>query len=102
MVLSKAQLARYFYLAPSEIERMPYWEYELFREKANEIIEEENKEQEGGGKHSQYKKDADRYMRDAKSYNSNLSKYTGSSSSGGFSMPSMPSLPSVPGLPSGL
>lgn len=91
MVLSKAQLARYFYLAPSEIERMPYWEYELFREKANEVIEEENKQQEEGKNDNKYKKDVDKYMHNMPSY---------SRLSGDLSAGHMPSIPSIPSMPS--
>lgn len=94
MVLSKAQLARYFYMQPSEIERMPYWEYELFKEKANEIIEEENKQQEGKGnskEYNKYKKDADRYMKGG------LPSY-GNMGSGSYKVPSLSSMPSIPSI----
>ena len=47
---------------------MPYWEYELFREKANEVIEEENKQQEEGKNNNKYTKDVDRYMHNMPSY----------------------------------
>lgn len=71
---------------------MPYWEYELFREKANEVIEEENKQQEEGKSNNKYTKDVDRYMHNMPSY----SKLSGDLSSG--KMPSMPSMPSLSSL----
>lgn len=50
MVRNKVALAKYFHIQPSEIERMPFWEYELSLEEVNKIIEKENEEN-SGSKH---------------------------------------------------
>lgn len=39
----KAILAKEFHIQPSELERMPAWEYELFMEELNKAIKEDNK-----------------------------------------------------------
>lgn len=46
LVKIKASLAKNFRLQPSEIDAMPFWEYELFIRNINEQVEAENKEQE--------------------------------------------------------
>lgn len=46
LVQNKVSLVRNFHIQPSEIDRMPYWEYEYFLKFANEQIKEENKQQE--------------------------------------------------------
>lgn len=42
----KATLAKNFHIQPSELDRMAYWEYELFIKALNQQVEEENKRQE--------------------------------------------------------
>lgn len=59
MVLNKVALAKNFFIAPSEIERLPYWEYEMMRDEAVRISEEERRANEGS--HS------DNYMSDTRS-----------------------------------
>lgn len=39
----KAILAKEFHIQPSELERMPAWEYELFMQEINKAIKEDNK-----------------------------------------------------------
>lgn len=39
-------MLRQFRLAPSEIDRMPFWEYEFFMKEINEIAKTENETQE--------------------------------------------------------
>lgn len=39
-------MLRQFRLAPSEIDRMPFWEYEFFMKEINEIAKTENEAQE--------------------------------------------------------
>lgn len=39
-------MLRQFRLAPSEIDRMPFWEYEFFMREINEIAKTENEAQE--------------------------------------------------------
>ena len=46
MVQNKAQLAYSCRTQPSEVDRMPYWEYELYMKSMSKIIEDENKRQE--------------------------------------------------------
>ena len=46
MVANKVALAKNFHIQPSEFEIMPYWEYELFIKKLNEMIKEESKKNE--------------------------------------------------------
>lgn len=41
----KATLAKNFHIQPSEIDRMVYWEYELFLQSMNEQVKEENDRQ---------------------------------------------------------
>lgn len=41
----KVSLAKNFRIQPSEIDQMPYWEYEMFITYLNEQVEEENKDQ---------------------------------------------------------
>lgn len=81
-------------MQPSEVERMPYWEWEMSLEECQSIVEEEKKqheEQEKGHRISDYQSQARRMM-------------------GGYGygtparmprMPSMPTpkMPSIPGSP---
>lgn len=63
LVQNKAQLAYSCHTQPSEIDRMPYWEYELYMKSISKIIEDENKRQEEAEKgHSASNRD---YMRQA-------------------------------------
>lgn len=39
----KAILAKEFHIQPSELERMPAWEYEMFMQEINKAIKEDNK-----------------------------------------------------------
>lgn len=45
LITIKVNLAKNFRLQPSEIDRMPFWEYEMFIKEFSERVEEENKEQ---------------------------------------------------------
>lgn len=47
LINTKAGLAKNFHIAPSELETMPMWEYELFMKALNEHIKEENAQNEG-------------------------------------------------------
>lgn len=42
----KAILAKQFHIQPSEIDNMPYWEYEIFVKHINDLVENENNQQE--------------------------------------------------------
>lgn len=41
----KASLAKAFHIQPSEIDRMPMWEFELYIKQLNDLVEEENDKQ---------------------------------------------------------
>lgn len=79
LVRNKVALVRNFHIQPSEIDRMPYWEYEYFTKFANEMIEEENKQQKEGNED---------YSMDAMERRSNSMMKNASSN---FKMPKMPS-----------
>ena len=78
MVANKVALAKNFHIQPSEFELMPYWEYELFIKKLNEMIKEESKKNEE--EESKYKQQ----------YNPNSYKAPKMPS---YNPPKMPSLP---------
>lgn len=62
----KASLAKNFHIQPSEVDKMPMWEYELFITYLNEMVKEENDKQEAESKKyniNDYKK-----MSDPKNY----------------------------------
>ena len=74
LIRNKISLSKHFYIAPSEIDRMYYWEYEFFLDEVNQNIKAENEKQE---------KENDKY----KHYNPNsISKNISSS------MPKMPKM----------
>lgn len=41
----KAAISKQFHIPPSEIDRMPYWEYELWMKEINDAVKEENEAQ---------------------------------------------------------
>lgn len=88
LVQSKAILCKNFNIQPSEVDRMPYWEWEMYRKYCEEIAEEEKKQQEeqenkyGTPSSRQYHQQSQRMMR---GYNN-----------GSMRMPSMPSIPKMP------
>lgn len=42
LIKTKASLSKSFHIQPSEIDKMPMWEFELYIKYLNELIEEEN------------------------------------------------------------
>lgn len=66
LIKNKVALSKNFYIAPSEIDKMYYWEYEYMLEEVNDTIKKENerneKEQSKYGNMS-----TSSLMRDAKS-----------------------------------
>lgn len=46
LIKLKAAIAKQFNIQPSEIDRMPYWEYSYFVQYINDMVKEENKQQE--------------------------------------------------------
>ena len=79
LVRNKVALVRNFNIQPSEIDRMAYWEYEYFTKFANEMIEEEKKQQEEG---------SEDYSMDSMKRSSNSMMKNAQSQ---FKMPKMPS-----------
>ena len=41
----KAALAKQFHIQPSELENMPFWEYEIFIKQINALVKDENDQQ---------------------------------------------------------
>lgn len=44
LVRGKLVIVKEFYIQPSEIDRMPYWEYETIREDINNYLKEKQKQ----------------------------------------------------------
>lgn len=42
LIKLKANLSKTFHIAPSEVDMMPAWEFELYIKTLNELVEEEN------------------------------------------------------------
>ena len=82
MIQIKASLAKNFHIQPSEIDRMPMWEYEMFIQEMNKQVKEENEKQQG----EMDKYHVKDYMKNANP--KNMSKMT---------QPKMPSMPSFNG-----
>ena len=84
----KSILAKEFHIQPSEIDRMPAWEYELFMKEINQAVKEENernqKEMDKAGIDKAQK------MSDPKHINKMQKQYTPKMDN--FKMPSMPRL----------
>lgn len=82
----KSILAKEFHIQPSEIDKMPAWEYELFMKEINQAVKEENdrnkKEMDNAGIDKVQKMSDPKYMQ------SMQNKYT-------TKMPSMPSMPKL-------
>ena len=83
-VKTKAILAKEFRIQPSEIDKMPAWEYELFMQEINALVKEENERNQKEMDKSGYNKMNDpNYMK--KMTNNQMPKMDNS-----FKMPSMP------------
>lgn len=84
LIKNKVALAKNFYISPSEIDRLYYWEYEYLLEEVNANIKAENERQEKeNGKYGDMNPRS--MMRNASSM---MPK------SSGFSAPKIPSMPS--------
>lgn len=80
----KAIFAKEFHIQPSEIDRMPAWEYEIFVKELNRIVEEEN---------DRNQKELDKAgIEDAKKMSNpnNIAKMQQAA------MPTMPTMPAIP------
>ena len=84
LIKNKVGLAKNFYIAPSEIDRMYYWEYEYMLDEVNNNIKAENERQEK--ENTKYGDMSPKsMMREARSSMPYMPK------SPSFSMPSLPS-----------
>lgn len=85
LMRNKVNLSKNFYIAPSELDRMYYWEYEYLLEEVNNNIKEENDRQE---------KESSKYGdMNPKSIMKNMKSYSNvNTPSSNFKMPSMNSL----------
>lgn len=45
LISLKAQLAKAFSIQPSEVDKMPFWEFELYIKEIERLVNEENKQQ---------------------------------------------------------
>lgn len=45
MIKLKARLCKEFHIAPSEIDGMYYWEFEMFMQELSDMVEAQNKDQ---------------------------------------------------------
>ena len=46
IIAVKAQLSKAFSIQPSEIDKMPFWEFELYVQELEKLVKEENKQNE--------------------------------------------------------
>ena len=83
----KATIAKNFHITPSEIDAMPFWEYELFIMSLNEQVQEENDRQ---------KAEMDKYHVDEHMDSMRPGKMQKTMSSMTPKMPAMPSFGSMP------
>ena len=99
----KAMLAKNFHIQPSELERMPGWEYEMFMIELNKAIKEENKknkEEESKYNLKDVQKMSDRRNIDRMTNDTyhNIPKMADIGKMGTPKMPSLPSFPSMKDL----
>lgn len=62
LIRLKASLSKSFHIQPSEVDKMPMWEFELYVKQLNDLVEEENernKSEEDSYDIKKYKKMAD-------------------------------------------
>ena len=84
----KSILAKEFHIQPSEIDRMPAWEYELFMREINTAVKEENKRNEQEMNNSGYN-DAKK-MASYKNIDNMQNKYARN-----YKVPPMPKMPKM-------
>ena len=77
LIQIKASLAKNFHIQPSEIDKMPMWEYEMFIEEMNKQVKEENDKQQ---------EESDKY---------HINDYMRNAQNPKFSQPKMPSMSSM-------
>jgi len=84
-------------LQPSEVEVLPYYEYEYIVQNLIDILKEKKEAEEGAQDMDKQNSEASRMMKNAKSM---LPSGMGNMASG--KMPSMPSVSNFPGIPASL
>jgi hypothetical protein len=91
LVQNKIHLCRKWRIQPSEIEEMPYWEWEMWMEEINKTLKEEEKRREEQEKQSgASKNDYGKTFRDFQSRQSRLMNTSNFRPS--FTPPSMPKI----------
>jgi hypothetical protein len=83
----KASFAKEFHIAPSELDNMPVWEYELFLKEINNMVKEENEKHQKEMDNNKYK-DMQK-MSDPKYAQRMSSKYTDGIKMPNISMPKL-------------
>lgn len=78
----KAAITKQFHIPPSEIDRMPYWEYEFWMKALNDQVKEENEAQQD---------QLDKY---------HIDDMMSNMSSGSFMKNMQPKMPEMPKMPS--
>ena len=91
LISIKAQLSNSFHIQPSEIDKMPFWELELYLKELERIVKEEKEQNEAEMKKSGID-DAKRLAKPG-----NIEKMMNSQSA---KMPSMPKMPTSFNMPS--
>lgn len=89
MISVKAALSKQFSIPPSEVDKMKYWEYELWMEELNRLVKEENDKQEDEMKKSGIKDQMNKTQKMQRNYsNPPVRSYT---------QPKIPNInPSIP------
>ena len=82
-IKTKASLSKNFHIQPTEVDKMPMWEYELFLSHLNDLVKEENENQQ---------KEMSKYNIDEYKKMSNPSNMKRMTSTPKYSMPKMPSM----------
>lgn len=85
LIKVKAALSKEFHIQPSEIDLMPFWEYELFVQEINNAVKEDNKRQEQGS--------SSENLQNVPGYKEVMAAQRMSKSN--MKMPSMPSMPKI-------
>lgn len=89
-IKNKAALAKNFHIQPSEIDKMPTWEYEYFMMALNDLVNDENEEQKK--EMSKYNIDQYKKMANPNSYKNMASPKMPSMQMPSMQMPSMPKM----------
>lgn len=82
LIRVKVQLCKEFHISPNEIDKMVFWEYEMFMEELSHEIEEQNKRE---------KEESDRIRQDRGG--------AGNNPYGSYKMPKMPAMLKMPPMP---